>query len=131
MKRPKHITGLIFGIWVMSFGGLLLHYKIHPVSKDAFNWFAIGFALFNSVILPWLFLFRRGMRWAYLINATTVVVGVVTMSAFSINHWDKPLTFMNILIFSTLADSLILLAKLPMAHAILQAWRDFDERETE
>jgi hypothetical protein len=131
MRRPKHITGLILGLWVMSVGGLLLHHRIHPVSKDAFNWFAIGFALFNTVVLPWMFCFRKGTRWAYVINATTVVVGVVGMTAFSINHWDKPLTVMNILLFSTLADSLILLAKLPMAHAILRAWRDFDERGVE
>lgn len=131
MRRPKHIEVLIFGLWVMSFGGLLLHLRIHPVSKDVFNWFALGFCLFNSTVLPLMFCFRKGTRWAYVINATTVVVGVVCMTVFSINHWNKPLTVINVFLFSTLADSLILLAKLPMAQVILLMWQDYEERGIE
>ena len=126
--KPRNILGPVLGLWAMALGGLLLHGRIHPPSKDAFNWFAIGFGLFNSAVLPWLFFFRRGMPWAYVINATSVVVGVVTMTWFSIINWSEPLTFMNVLLKSTLADSLILVAKLPLAHAILLAWRECERR---
>lgn len=125
-KIRQTITPAIFGLWCMSCGGLLLHARIHPVSKDAFNWFAHSFLLFNTFILPWMFLFRRTMPWAYIINATSVVVGVVTMTWFSIVNWSDPLTINALLLKSTLADSLILLAKLPLAHSILIVWRRHD-----
>ncbi len=112
----------------MAFGGFLLHARIHPPSRDALNWFGVGFPFFNAFVLPWLFLFRRTVPWAWLINATSVGVGVATMTWYSVVHWDQPLTAKNLLLFSTLADSLILLAKLPLAQSLLNAWRAF-ERE--
>jgi len=57
------------------------------------------------------------------------VVGVVTMTWFSVANWKDPLTLYNILFHSTLADSLILMGKLPLAHSILLAWREFDAGE--
>ena len=129
-KIRRQITPAIIGLWCMTCGGLLLHARIHPVSKDAFNWFAHGFLLFNTFILPWMFLFRRTMPWAYIINATSVVVGVVTMTWFSITHWSDPVSIQTILLKSTLADSLIVLAKLPLAHSILLAWRHQDKEVT-
>jgi hypothetical protein len=128
--RPQHLFGPVFGLWVMAFGGLLLHARIHPPSKDALNWIGVGFPLFNAFVLPWLFLFRRTVPWAYLINVTSVVVGVATMTWFSFTHWDQPVTFKTVLLASTFADSLILLAKLPLAHAILLAWRERDGKES-
>ena len=122
--RPKHIAGPIFGLWVMACGGFLLHARVHPPSKDAFNWFGVSFALFDAVVLPWLFLFRRSVPWAYLINATSVVVGAATMTWFSFTHWTEPLTVKNLLLLSTFPDILILLAKLALAHVILLAWRE-------
>jgi hypothetical protein len=110
----------------MAAGGLLLHARIHPLSKDALNAFAIGFGLFDTLVLPGLFLFRRGVPWAYVINVTSVVVGVVTMTWYSATHWTAPVTLMNLLLLSTLGDSLILLAKLPLAHVLLRAWREQD-----
>ena len=124
--RPKHIIGPACGLWLIAMGGLLLHTRVHPLSKDAFNVFAIGFGVFNSFILPGMFFFRRLMPWAYVINATSVVVGVTTMTWYSVVNWTVPLTIWNILLYSTLADSLILMAKLPLAHVILHAWCQAD-----
>ena len=122
--RRRTIVLPVLGLWCFALGGLLLHARIHPPNKEAFNWFAVGFALFNTVVLPWLFFFRRSAPWAYVINATSVIVGVVTMTWFSITHWTAPLTIGNLLLYSTLPDSLILLAKIPLAHQILIAWRN-------
>jgi hypothetical protein len=127
--RPRGLVGPVLGLWVMSLGGLLLHGRIHPPSKDAFNWFATGTLVFNTTILPWMWLYRRTMPWAYIVNITTVVIGVVTMTYFSIVHWKQPLTLWNILMFSTLADSLILCARLPLGQVILRAWRPLPAEE--
>lgn len=114
----------VLGLFCMALGGFLLHARIHPPSKDAFNWIAIGFPIFNTFILPSMFFRPKAWRWAYLINATTVVVGVVTMTFYSINTWDKPVTMLNILLGSTMADSLILLARLSLAHQIKLIWQE-------
>lgn len=66
----------------------------------------------------------KAWRWAYLINAASVVVGIIAMTGYSIKTWDKPITIANILLLSTVADSLILLAKLPLAYQIKLIWED-------
>lgn len=120
----KKLFPSVFGLFCMAFGGLLLHYKIHPPSKDVFNWIGIAFPFFNTFILPFMFIRPKAWRWAYLINAVSVIVGVIAMTAFSIKTWDKPVTFTNILVYSTFADSVILLAKLPLAYQIKLIWED-------
>ena len=118
----KKLFPPVFGLFCMAFGGLLLHYRIHPPSKDTFNWIAVGFPIFNTFVLPFMFFKEKTWRWAYLINAISVVIGVLAMTMHSIKTWDKPLTITNILLLSTMADSLILLAKLPLAHQIKLIW---------
>lgn len=122
----KKLYPPVFGLFCMALGGLLLHARIHPPSKDIFNWIAVGFPAFNAFILPFMFFRPIAWRWAYLINAITVIVGVVAMTWYSIHTWDKPITLLNIILLSTLADSLILLARLPLAHQIKIIWQGND-----
>lgn len=126
--KPAGIKFPVFGLFCMALGGFLLHYRIHPPSRDSFNLIAFLFPLFNAIILPFMFLHRKTMPWAYIINATSVVVGVVVMTWFSIASWKDPITLYHLMFHSTLADSLILIGKLPLAHMILLAWRDFDRK---
>ncbi|MBU1105195.1 MAG: hypothetical protein KKB51_00905 [Candidatus Riflebacteria bacterium] len=126
--RPDGIKFPVFGLFCMALGGFLLHYRIHPPSRDSFNLIVFFFSLFNALILPFMFLKRKAVPWAYIINATSVVVGVVTMTWFSIANWKDPITLYNLMFQSTLPDSLILLGKLPLAHVILLAWRNFEEK---
>jgi hypothetical protein len=113
------ILGLIF----ISLGGLLLHLRIHPTSAEASNWIPVIFGVLSIVVLPVMFCSRRTVALAYLINAVTIIVGVVAMTMHSVEHWQGPVTLDAILLKSTLADNLILLAKLPLAHVILQRVR--------
>lgn len=127
--KPEGIKFPVFGLFCMALGGFLLHYRIHPPAKDAFNLIAFIFPLFNALLLPFMFLHRRAVPWAYLINFTSVIVGVITMSWFSVANWQEPVTLYNLLFHSTLPDSLILMGKLPLAHVVLMAWVNFDEVE--
>lgn len=129
--KPEGIKFPVFGLFCMALGGFLLHYRIHPPAKDAFNLIGVLFPLFNAFILPLMFLNRKAVPWAYIINVTSVVVGVTVMTWFSIANWKDPLTLYTLLFNSTLADSLILLGKLPLGHVILMAWMNFDEEENE
>lgn len=127
--KPEGIKFPVFGLFCMALGGFLLHYRIHPPSKDAFNLIGVLFPLFNTIFLPIMFLSRKTVTWAYVINVTSVVVGVTVMTWYSIANWKDPLTLYNLVFQSTLADSLILIGKLPLGHIILMAWMNHDEEE--
>ena len=107
----------------MSLGGLLLHLRIHPPQDNVFNWIPAAFGLANAFVLPFLFNSPTTVAWAYLFTWATVVTGTVAMAYFSIITWAMPITIKNVILFSTLADILILLAKVPLAHKILRAYR--------
>lgn len=127
--RPDGIKFPILGLFCMALGGFILHYRIHPPSADSFNLIVFLFSLFNSLILPFMFLKRKTVPWAYIINATSVVVGVIAMTWFSIANWKDPITLYNLVFLTTFPDSLILMGKLPLAHVILHAWRNFEHGE--
>jgi hypothetical protein len=57
------------------------------------------------------------------LNAGTVAIGVLAMTYFSLLKLQGPVTFSLIFLDSTFPDIVILLAKLPVAHAILLSVR--------
>ncbi len=119
----KDIRMPILAIVFISLGGLLLHLRIHPPSHEASDWIPAVSGVLSVIALPLLFSSRRTVAFAYILNATAVVVGTVTMAWYSIEHWAGPVTWEAVLFQSTLADILILLAKLPIAHIILRRLR--------
>lgn len=129
--KPSGIKFPVFGLFCMALGGFFLHFRIHPPAKDAFNLIGVLFPLFNALVLPFMFLNRRTVTWAYAINLTSVIVGVTVMTWFSIANWKLPLTLYNLIFETTLADSLILLGKLPLGQVILDAWLKMDEDRNE
>lgn len=118
-----------WGLFFISAGGLLLHVRIHPTRVDAFNWVPIIIGLVTMLAVPLMFCGRKTAPWAYLINVASVVVGLITMTHFSIEHWSKdmPVTLWNVLVNTTLADNLILLAKIPLGQLALKAIRAADQ----
>ena len=138
MKFNKEISGPILAIFLLSFGGLLLHLKIHPpfpipsVTRphNMFNLYAFVPAMFNTLVIPFLSNSRKTVRWAYLFNWLTVIVGTVTMAYFSITHPPKSITVFSIIIQTTLADILILWAKIPMSQQILNYYNKQDKQAT-
>ncbi len=119
----KQIRMPILGLFLLSLGGLLLHLRIHPPKEEAFNWIPVICGAVSVIVLPFLFNWRWSVAVAYLLNVAVVVVGTVTMAWHTIEHWKGPVTWDAVLLQSTLADILILLAKLPIAHSILRHFR--------
>ena len=119
----KGVCVPILGLFLISLGGLLLHLRIHPPTNEASNWIPVVFGVLSVIVSPFLFNWSRTVAAAYLLNAVSVVVGIVAMALYSIEHWQGPVTWDAVLLKSTLADILILLAKLPIAHAILRHFR--------
>jgi len=103
---------------LLSLGGLLLHLRIHPVDESIYNWTPAVIGLVNVLVLPPLFLRARTAGFALLAAWFTVIVGTVGMAWHSATNWTLPFTALNLLLKSTLADILILGAKLPLAHVL-------------
>jgi hypothetical protein len=119
----KEVRHLIWVYFFISLGGLLLHLRIHPPSANVFNWVPAAFGVVNVLVLPFLFNSPATVAGAYLFAWATAVTGTVTMTYYSVITWGMPVTLMNVILFSTLADILILLAKLLLAHKILRVYR--------
>jgi hypothetical protein len=107
----------------LSLGGVLLHSKFHPVTQSLYFWWAASADAFSLVVLPWLFAKRSTVGWAYLLNAITVLTGVVAMAFFSILRLPDEVSLSAIVLETTFPYIIILLAKLPIAHAVLLSWR--------
>jgi len=121
----KEVREFIWAFFLLSLGGLLLHLRIHPPANSLFNWIPAVFGAVNAFLLPFLFNNRTTVPWAYLITWGTVAIGTVGMSYYSIVNWSFPITVKAVLMYSTLADILILFAKVFLAHKILRFyWPD-------
>jgi len=112
---------------LLSLGGLLLHLRIHPVEESIYNWTPAVIGLVNVLVLPPLFLRARTAGFALLAAWFTVIVGTAGMAWHTATTWMLPLTALNLLLKSTLADILILGAKLPLAHVLFALARAKDD----
>lgn len=109
---------LIAGLFFLALGGWLLHLRIHSPAKDADNLIPFIFGLISVFAVPVLFCFRKTATWAYILNGFSVIVGTVTMAHFSIVHFQGPLTPIEIIMNTTLADIAILWGKFTLGKAI-------------
>ncbi len=125
----RELRGPIWALLLLSLGGLLLHIKIHT-PKMAFNTIPVMFGVVTTFVLPWMFNRPRLWRWAYVFNIVTVVAGIITMTYFSITIHPVKLTFWDIVFGSTLADNLILLAKIPIGQVIYSYWHGIEEGQS-
>ena len=124
-KRLIYLSILAF--FLVSLGGLILHLRVHPpVLEGKLRVFFLVPAVFAGTatfVLPFMFNGRKLCPYAYLINLAAVITGTVTMTYFSVTHWEGAVTVARVVSHSTFPDIVILLAKLPLAHSILVSWR--------
>jgi hypothetical protein len=119
----KEIRNVILAFVFISIGGLLLHLRIHPLSKNIMNMIPMLSGICSVFVLPFMFNNRKMYIWAYMINLFSVVIGAIVMAAYSLTHPPEHITAITIILQTTLADILILIAKLPIAGSILQYWK--------
>jgi len=119
----KEIRNEILAIFLIALGGLLLHIRIHTLQASAFNIAPRIVGIISIIVLPFLFNSKKTAPIGYVLNLIAIIVGTIAMADFSIDNWNEPVTVSNIILHSTLADILILLARLPIAHSILRYWR--------
>lgn len=83
MKNKIKIL-LILGLLFVSIGGGWLHYMYHPYAKTGFGWVPFIVGLISIFLVPVLFYFRKTLNLAYLLNGFSVIIGVITMTHFSV-----------------------------------------------
>lgn len=109
---------LILALFFLALGGWLLHMRIHPVSKDAENWIPAVSGFLSVLLIPLLYCFRQTMSFGYLLNGMTVIVGTITMAAFSLERPPEVLTFTTVFLGTLLADIVLLWGKFAVGHAL-------------
>lgn len=107
---------LIFSLFLLALGGLFLHYRIHPfIITDKTDPFikTFSFTKFLAFILPFidvvlvtiLFLSKKTVAYAYLLNGLIVIYGSILMMHFSLAEMlAKDIPSSDFLIKSTFPD---------------------------
>jgi hypothetical protein len=108
VQKQKIRMLLLAGLFFISLGGWLLHMRIHPLSKLPVNWVPFIAGLISVTAIPVMFLFRRLVAYAYVINGMLVMIGTITMSHFSFAHPPDQLHFQSLVMGTMLPDILVL-----------------------
>ncbi|MEI8243664.1 MAG: hypothetical protein WCI17_10390 [bacterium] len=109
---------LLASLVLISLGGFLLHLRIHPPLEHSYNFIPYVAGLLGMLLVPCLLSSRKTLDAGYILNGLLVIVGTITMAHFSFTHWPKTTTFQTVLCQTTLADILILGAKLFIGKAV-------------
>ncbi len=119
----KEISMQILAIFLLSIGGLMLHFRIHPLSVSVFNIAPLLVGLMSAFLLPFLFNEGKTVALAFILNIAAIIVGTLAMGAWSIQHFNTRLGFPDIVLQTLLADIIILWAKFPLGLSILRYFR--------
>ena len=111
---------LIIALFTVSLGGLLLHMRIHPPSEITRNLIPFFAGIISIIVLPVMFLFKKSMTYAYVINGIIVIIGTITMVHFSILNPPVPITFQAILFQTLFADVVILFTKFFLGKSLFE-----------
>ena len=120
MKKKDYLrVVLILAIFFLALGGWLLHLRIHPITKDAENYIPLVAGFISVIVIPFLFIFRSTISFAYLLNGMTVIIGTIAMTHFTIENPPKVWTLQTILLGTLLADIIMLWGKFAVGKALL------------
>lgn len=75
---------LIFALFLLAVSGAIMHFNYHPASKNAYGWVPLVSAVLSACLIPFMFMFRATIHWAYVLNGFTAIIGIITMTHFSI-----------------------------------------------
>ena len=111
---------LIFSLFCLSAGGLLLHSRIHPVGEMAGNIIPAVAGLVSILVVVPLFCFRRTVAFGYVLNGMIAIIGIISMFHFSLLHLAPATTLQAIVFKSLLADIVMLCGKFAIGKALFE-----------
>ena len=95
LGREMNKRILLFALFLLSFAGLMLHYRIHnfivpdsmnpgALAFDGTRFLSFIFPLVDVIVVTLLFTSRKTVVYAYLLNGLIVIYGSVFMAHFSV-----------------------------------------------
>lgn len=112
---------LVTSLVAISIGGWLLHLRIHPIGDKYANFVPAAAGVVSIFVVPFLFLFKKTLPFAYVITGIIAIVGTITMGDMSIGLLEeKGVSLANIFFQTLFADILILWAKFFIAKAVFE-----------
>ncbi|MDD5774639.1 MAG: hypothetical protein PHS64_01705 [Candidatus Omnitrophica bacterium] len=131
-KKSLIRMSLVLCLFFLTFGGWLLHVKIHPLDKNSANFIPFIIGIVNFSIVPLLFCFSRTTALAYIVNGFFAIIGTIVMAHFSIVHFEGPVTPVNVMMNTLFADIVILWANFAVGKALfhLNTFRAEGDRVT-
>jgi hypothetical protein len=120
VQKQKIRVLLVSGLFLVSLGGWLLHVRIHPMAKLAVNWVPFVAGLISVTTVPVMFLFRRTLAYAYVINGMLVIIGTITMSHFSFAHPPEQIRLQTLVMGTLFPDIVILFTNFMLGKALFE-----------
>lgn len=84
--KAKVKVALVAALFLLGVGGLIVHLWVHDPSKGAYGLVPLTAGILSVAAVPWLFLFRGTLNFAYLVNGFTVLLGTVTMGHYALTR---------------------------------------------
>ena len=120
MQKQKLRLLLVLGLAFVSFGGWVLHGRIHPPSELPHNYIPFIAGLISMILIPIMFLFRKTVAYAYAMNGMLVIIGTITMTHFSLAHAPEGFTLVTVVQRTLFPDIGILLVNFMLGKAIFE-----------
>jgi hypothetical protein len=120
LQKQKLRLSLVAGLFLISLGGWILHLRIHPLFKLAANYVPFIAGLIGITVLPAMFLVRKTLAYAYVVNGMLVIIGVITMTHFSLVHPPESIGFSTIVSKTLLPDIAILLTNFILGKTLFE-----------
>lgn len=111
---------LVAALSVVSIGGWLLHLRIHPPFALAQNLIPFMAGIISILVIPALFLSKKTLAYAYVVNGMIVIIGVITMAHFSMMNPPKNISLLTIIVGTLFADIVVLLTKFFLGKALFE-----------
>ncbi len=111
---------LIAALLAVSLGGWLLHLRIHPPFTLAQHLIPFIAGIVSIVVLTVMFLSKKTLAYAYVINGMIVIIGIITMAHFSMMNPPKHISLWTIIVGTLFADIAVLCTKFFLGKAIFE-----------
>ena len=120
LQKQKLRWLLVGGLFFISLGGWILHMRIHPPLNHAANSvpFVVGLISFTAVAA--MFLSRKTLAYAYVVNGMLVIIGTITMTHYSVAKPPEEITFASLISKTLFPDILILFTNFMLGKVLFE-----------
>jgi hypothetical protein len=120
LQKQKLRWLLVGGFFFISVGGWILHVRIHPPLDLAANSVPFVAGLIGFTAVAAMFLSRKTLAYAYVINGMLVIIGTITMAHYSVAKLPEEITFTSLIFRTLFPDILILFTNFMLGKALFE-----------